>query len=411
MAPPQSLRNLQDRPLDQWEPVDAAASEAGNVSAPLSLRYLAEHTMEEWNEGAIPGVSAGTAAPLPLRRAAVGGDAVATADRVDAVLVFRAAFQEWLVDQPDKHPDDPEKMLASGKPRTITPEQLGAIANKARTYLGLDPLLPQPDGERRVITVELCEALRPDSSDGSAGDAAYIVAYLCGEPGTARGEQDLHSLLGLQRASVVHDAGHPMFVVASEPLAENPSAEESVAARAATSLQLRAEQAGQQPAASSQQPEPQVEDTGVGTATTPEMTGATGPEHGQVVQPLRQLARPSAAADSYNFTLAHSDLDARDQRKRPTTTVTMGPAGGGLWRAATVGNKVMRSGEHYVRFRLFCRKAMFVLGVVRPDFDPTSGDLPSGPACQGWGYSKFCQAVTRPVAGPALGSVCHDPRL
>ena len=58
---------------------------------------------------------------------------------------------------------------------------------------------------------------------------------------------------------------------------------------------------------------------------------------------------------------------------------------GGGWRAALANSRVMRGGLHYATFKLH-RGEHVVLGVSRPDFDTSNGDLPSGAGGQGWGF-------------------------
>ena len=47
----------------------------------------------------------------------------------------------------------------------------------------------------------------------------------------------------------------------------------------------------------------------------------------------------------------------------------------------------MRGGTHYALFDLQkVHEGHVVVGVSRPDFDPSTGDLPSGASGGGWGY-------------------------
>ena len=203
-----TLLSLARRPLDLWRPTgppppqsleDLDAAGGGTMEAePLSLRWLSEHALDAWNETAFPthpapGGGSGRGKPkaeqeIPVQKGPS-----------DALLVFRAAFTDWLSEQTDKRGTVPGTSI-----KLITPDELHLLAQTARGYLGME-LMPDPvSGQRNITAVELCEHLRPARRRGEdpntnardlAGDASALKEYLTG--GTGAGEADLHRLMDL----------------------------------------------------------------------------------------------------------------------------------------------------------------------------------------------------------------------
>jgi hypothetical protein len=357
---PESLASLSARPLDLWRPVEEPQGIATEAE-PLSLRWLAEHGVEDWNSKQPPA----NQAPRPDTSDTVGFLPI---DRSDAKLVFRAAFQEWLVDerQADRSTHDPlaASSVASGDVQTITPAQLESIAELAHRHLGLGPLPVEAGGNRRVISIELCEHLRPvrtNSTGEDSGDAAAIYEYLVGDPGTARGEQDLYRLLGVD-SKVDRQTSAP-----GSP--DNPTS---------SFWRANAQSAGSVPAVK------QADQRDRDATLEPELK-----PRASVVPTVSTLDKPQSA-NPYIFTTSHVDINTmKIDRITPSTTASM-KSNGGVWRAAVANGKPMDNGVHYVRVKIsYKRKPMFVVGVARPGFDPSSGDVPSGPGGDGWGYNPF----------------------
>eukprot|EP01043_Picozoa_sp_COSAG02_P033410 COSAG02_NODE_2278_length_9240_cov_2.311016_2_plen_1828_part_00 len=200
-----TLLSLARRPLDLWRPTNPPPPESlaeldaavGMQSAePLSLRWLSEHALDEWNETAFP--THPTPSGNRARTEAAQETPIQTGPS-DALLVFRAAFTDWMSEQTDKRGTVPGTTI-----KLITPDELHMLAQTARGYLGMEAVEAPASGQRNITAVELCEHLRPARREGEdpttsaqdlAGDAKALKEYLTG--GTGAGEADLHRLMGL----------------------------------------------------------------------------------------------------------------------------------------------------------------------------------------------------------------------
>jgi hypothetical protein len=426
VLPRETLGSLASHPLDLWRPA-AVPVEDPVQAAPLSLRWLAEHSLEDWNEAAFPSTlpSVPPRQPNPAPRPHAALPATAPVNSTDATLVFRAAATEWLLEQSDKHPDAPHLAQAdTGDARLITPEQLESIVQRARQLLGLSAALARAEGARRVVSIELCELMRPEfvgeMAGEEGGDAGAIFEYLCGDPGTARGEADLHRLLGLENSPLLSHEPTPI----AEYLADGRRAHDKAAAPARTATQLAAPAApvvaaGRAPQGIENGGVPQARDSGAGVALGSQppvgaaavMSGGAGVQLGEVEgswMPSR-VEQQQQQQQQHNITSHHGQHPAATTAtEQPTVlgadltatvsappegapadllkSTTIAKAAGNGWRAVVLGGKVMHRRNHYVRFVLTHRDRQFTVGVVRPGFDPSSGDLPSGPGGEGWGF-------------------------
>ena len=506
-----TLRSLARRPLDLWRPTGPPppqeAAELAQMmmpSEPLSLRWLSEHKLDEWNETAFPthpmkGERFGRNQPLAVPEKAV------QSGPSDALLVFRAAFTDWLSEQTDKMGTLPGTSV-----KLITPDELHLLGQTARGYLGLETIAEPASGQRNITAVELCEHLRPARRAGEdpttnardlGGDASALREYLTG--GTGAGEADLHRLMQLpppagsaaaKEAVGAAKASRTAALRASEAarvaMGETEEAEKQLRAakQAAIDSEHRlakgalegmafAETAtfqeqpppGAPPAWPEQQhppglqpgaapapmaaPDPSAASQmrglsgGVavslvpggrpGTSSIPitEATDAAGhsrleqlgiaetaapePEEPKEPEEPEPESEPEPEPDYAWFTSSHPDLKVsnpilqKDQMDEngwsesrcgcvdcnPTQldgagqgwipleshgSVVTQKRGGG-WRAAIASSRVMRGGLHYATFKLH-RGTHVVLGVSRPEFAATTGDLPSGAGGGGWGF-------------------------